>query len=269
MRACHLNTCPVGHRDAGPGAAQALRGHARARRQLLLLRRRGGARDHGAGSASAASRTWSAASTCSRPTTAIEHWKARGVDLTHVLADARRRPTARRAGACARRTRRCRGALDWTLIEARARRDRPPRAGRRASSRCATSTAPSAACSRSAVTKVHGAAGPAAGDDPLHAARLGRAVVRRLAGAGRRADADRRRQRLHRQGPVRRRARRAPARRRDVRRRGERRSSATPCSTARPPAARSSAGSRASASRCATRARAPSSRASATTAAST
>ena len=45
MRACHLNTCPVGHRHPGPGAAQALQGHARARRQLLLLRRRGGARD--------------------------------------------------------------------------------------------------------------------------------------------------------------------------------------------------------------------------------
>ncbi len=27
MRACHLNTCPVGHRDAGSGAAQAVRGH--------------------------------------------------------------------------------------------------------------------------------------------------------------------------------------------------------------------------------------------------
>ena len=45
MRACHLNTCPVGHRHPGPRAAQALQGHARARRQLLLLRRRGGARD--------------------------------------------------------------------------------------------------------------------------------------------------------------------------------------------------------------------------------
>ena len=35
------------HRDAGPGAAQALHGDARARRQLLLLRRRRAARDHG------------------------------------------------------------------------------------------------------------------------------------------------------------------------------------------------------------------------------
>ena len=36
---------PGGDRHAGPRAAQALQGHARARRQLLLLRRRGGARD--------------------------------------------------------------------------------------------------------------------------------------------------------------------------------------------------------------------------------
>ena len=38
---------PGRRRDAGPGAAQALQGHARARHQLLLLRRRGGARAAG------------------------------------------------------------------------------------------------------------------------------------------------------------------------------------------------------------------------------
>ncbi len=46
---------PGRRRDAGPGAAQALHGPARARRQLLLLRRRGSARAHGASSASARS----------------------------------------------------------------------------------------------------------------------------------------------------------------------------------------------------------------------
>ena len=48
MRKCHLNTCPVGDRHAGPGAPRALQGDPRARRELLLLRRRGAARDHGA-----------------------------------------------------------------------------------------------------------------------------------------------------------------------------------------------------------------------------
>ena len=48
MRACHLNTCPVGRRDAGPGAAQALRRRSAARRQLHDLHRPRGPRAHGA-----------------------------------------------------------------------------------------------------------------------------------------------------------------------------------------------------------------------------
>ena len=45
MRACHLNTCPVGIATQDPELRKRFQGHARARRQLLLLRRRGGARD--------------------------------------------------------------------------------------------------------------------------------------------------------------------------------------------------------------------------------
>ena len=48
---------PGRRRHAGPGAAQALQGHARARRQLLLLRGGGGARDHAPRSASRRSRS--------------------------------------------------------------------------------------------------------------------------------------------------------------------------------------------------------------------
>ena len=44
MRKCHLNTCPVGVATQDPVLAQALQGHARARHQLLLLRRRRSAR---------------------------------------------------------------------------------------------------------------------------------------------------------------------------------------------------------------------------------
>ena len=55
MRKCHLNTCPVGRGDPGPGAARPLHRPARARDQLLLLRGRGAARDHGARWASAPS----------------------------------------------------------------------------------------------------------------------------------------------------------------------------------------------------------------------
>ncbi len=44
MRVCHLDTCPVGRRDAEPGAARALRRQARVRRELLRVHRRGGPR---------------------------------------------------------------------------------------------------------------------------------------------------------------------------------------------------------------------------------
>ena len=47
MRKCHLNTCPVGIATQDPRAARAIRRPAGARDQLLLLRRRGSARDHG------------------------------------------------------------------------------------------------------------------------------------------------------------------------------------------------------------------------------
>ena len=47
MRACHLNTCPVGIATQDPELRKRFAGHARARRQLLLLRGRGAARDHG------------------------------------------------------------------------------------------------------------------------------------------------------------------------------------------------------------------------------
>ena len=47
MRVCHLDTCPVGDRDAEPGAAQEVHRPARVRRELLRVHRRGGARAPG------------------------------------------------------------------------------------------------------------------------------------------------------------------------------------------------------------------------------
>ncbi len=47
MRKCHLNTCPVGIATQDPALAQEVRRHAGKRHQLLFLRRRRNARDHG------------------------------------------------------------------------------------------------------------------------------------------------------------------------------------------------------------------------------
>ena len=198
---------------------------------------------------------------------AIEHWKARGVDLTHVLAappvtdDAPRRRVRPQDSPLP-------AALDWTLIEA-ARDAIDHRMGVTGEFDVRNVNRTVGGLLSSAVTKVHGAAGLPPGTIRFTLRGSRRPVVRRLARARRRADADRRRQRLHRQGPVRRRADRAPARGRDLQGRGERRHRQHRALRRDVAAARSSAGSPASASPCATPAPPPSSRASATTAAST
>ena len=98
---------PGRRRDPGPGAAPPLRRHARARRQLLLLRRRGGARDHAPARRAAVRRP-------DRP-----RRPAPGRRRDRPLEGARDRPHARaeharraarhhRCGAAGRRTRRCR-----------------------------------------------------------------------------------------------------------------------------------------------------------------
>ena len=99
--------------------------------------------------------------------------------------------------------------------------------------------------------------------------RHGRPVLRRVPGARHLLRADRRRQRLCRQGPVGRPHHHPPAGRTRRSSPRSRSSSATPCSTAPPRASATSAASPASASPCAIRALPSSSRASATMAANT
>ena len=127
---------------------------------------------------------------------AVEHWKARGIDLSNLL----HAPDVPE-GTPLRRTRGqdspLESALDWELIELAAaaiehqtpvsadvaRAEREPHGG------------------RASVAFDHGRArreGTAGRDGPVHVARVGGAVVRRVARARCRADALRRRERLHR-----------------------------------------------------------------------
>ncbi len=219
MRACHLNTCPVGIATQDPELRKRFKGQPEhvvnffffvAEEAREIMRRLGIRRyEDLVGRVDLL-----------EASSAIEHWKARGVDLTHVL-----RAPAVDDEAPRRRVRPqdspLPAALDWALIDrARAAVDNRRKVTGEFAIRNVNRTV--GGLLSSAVTKVHGAAGLPPGTDPVHAARLGRAVVRRLARPGRRADADRRRQRLHGQGPVRRRAVRAPAREGGVRGRGER-----------------------------------------------
>ena len=259
---------PGRHRHAGPGAAAPLRGHAGARRQLPVLRRRGGARADGPARRPPLRGP-------DRPDRA-----ARGRARGRPLEGARDRPlaAARRAGRAAGRAAPPRPAAALAAPRraglgpdrGRARGDRPPQARSPGEFAVRNVNRTVGGLLSHWVAKVHGAPGLPPETIRFDLRGLGRAVVRRVARAGRRAVADRRRERLRRPRACR--AACCPSGRRTtrgVRRRGERDRRQHRALRRHGRAARSSAGSPASASGSATRARARSSRASATTAAST
>ena len=219
MRACHLNTCPVGIATQDPELRRRFEGTpehvvnylfyvAEEARELMAKL---GVRRY---------EDLVGRIELLEAAPAVDHWKARGIDLSLLLAAAgraARRAAPPRAAAALAAAGRARLGAD----RGRARRDRPPHAGDgrvRRAQREPHGRRAALALGRQGARRGRAAAG----DDPLRAARLGRPVVRRVARAGRRAVAGRRRERLHRQGPVGRRAVGAPAGRRRLRRRGER-----------------------------------------------
>ena len=108
MRACHLNTCPVGIATQDPELRERFPGKPEHVVNYFFFIAEEVRELHGRARRPHASTTSSAAPTCSRPTHAIDHWKARGVDLTSLLAppDAARRraaPPRARPGPGARR----------------------------------------------------------------------------------------------------------------------------------------------------------------------
>ena len=120
---------PGGHRHAGPGAAQEVPRHARARDQLLLLRGRGGARATWPSWASARSTRWSAAWTCSRCARPSITGRRKGLDFSAILY------SPQVPGRVARRCVQPQDhgldqALDYKLIDHAARSPRKRHAGR-------------------------------------------------------------------------------------------------------------------------------------------
>ena len=215
MRACHLNTCPVGIATQDPGPPRPLPRPSRARDQLPLLRRGGGAPADGAARSPAVRGPRRAR----RPARAGRGDRA----LAGARDRSRERPARpRRAGRHAASPHVRSGIAAAGRARLRAdrggvRRDRARRAVR--GTVCARQLEPHGR--RPALARGDEAARPcraSRGHHPHPPRRLGRPVVRRMARTGRRADAGRRRERLRREGAVRRRARRAPARRRRLRR---------------------------------------------------
>ena len=219
MRACHLNTCPVGIATQDPELRKRFAGQPEhvvnfmffvAEEARRIMARLGVRRfEDLVGRVDLL-----------EADDAIERWKERGLDLSALL----HAPDVP-AGVAVRRVRPqvspLGDALDWQLIElARPAIEdgTPVRGGARRAQRQPHGRRPALA------RRDEGArSGRApARDDQLHAARLRRAVLRRLARARHRAHARRRRERLRRQGALRRRPGGAAARRRRLRRRGER-----------------------------------------------
>ena len=90
---------------------------------------------------------------------AVEHWKARGIDLSNLLHAPGRAGRHAASPDARRRSSTLDSALDWELIGLA--RGCARRTARRcaASCRCGTSTAPSAGCSRTRSRSRHGAEG--------------------------------------------------------------------------------------------------------------
>ena len=216
MRACHLNTCPVGIATQDPELRKRFKGTpehvvnffffvAEEVREILAslgLR----SLDEAIGRVDLLSAR-----------EAIDHWKARGVDLTHILTHielpegAPRRP--RRAAA--------RGARGRAGLAARGARRAGAAPARRPVDRAGSRAVgdadpqPQPLCRRHPLQPYRRRArrrGTARRLDRGGLRGLRRAELRRLAGARRDVHAQWRRQRLRRQGPLRRRDRGAPAR---------------------------------------------------------
>ena len=207
MRACHLNTCPVGIATQDPELRKRFKGTpehvvnffffvAEEVREIL---------------ASLGLRTLDEAIgrvDLLGAADAIEHWKARGVDLTHILTNIELPD-----GAPRRRVQPpppvLDDALDWTLLEAAGQAIEQTRAG----SPCDGDPQPQPLRRGHPLEPYRRGSRrerPARGHDRRRLRGFCRAELRGLAGAGRHLHAARRRQRLRRQGAVRRRLRDPP-----------------------------------------------------------
>ena len=269
MRACHLNTCPVGVATQDPELRKRFAGDPNHVVNFMRFIAQE-VREHMARLGFRTIDEMIGRSDRLEMRPALDHWKARGLDFARILAQPEvpasvRAPPDDRPGprgrGLARRDGRCSALAQPALTEGLA--------GHAPTCRSATSTGPSGTMLGSEITRHWGRDGPARRHRPaaLHGVR--RPELRGVHPARPHPRARGRHERLRRQGPVRRADRRPAARGRRRSRRTRTSSRATSRCTGRPAARRSSAASPASGSRSATRARWRSSRAWATTAAST
>ena len=182
MRVCHLNTCPVGVATQDPELRERFDGQPEHVVNYLFMV----AEEAREIMASLGVRTMEeliGRTDLLEPDEAVDHWKARGIDLRAAArACPRGRPDAPRH--CTRRPEPVlHDSIDVDLLQRCAAGDRA-RAGRCASSGASrTRTAPSAACCRARSPARTATSGLPEGSIEVASQRLGGPELRRLAGA--------------------------------------------------------------------------------------
>jgi glutamate synthase (ferredoxin) len=206
MRVCHLNTCPVGVATQDPELRKRFTGKPEHVGQLHALRRRGGPRAHGRSSASARINEMVGRADRLELRKARRSLEgARASTSRSILHQPEVRPRDRPLLPDRRRTTASSKSLDVTHA---ARVCASPRIERREQVTCdaarsATSTASSAPCIGSEVTRRYGRRRPAGRHHPAAASHGSRRPeLRRVRARGMTLHARRRCQRLRRQGPV-------------------------------------------------------------------
>ena len=202
MRVCHLNTCPAGVATQDPELRKRFAGTPDHVINYFHFVAEDVRRDPREPRPALSSTSWSAASTCSSRSHAVEHWKAAGIDLSSLLAAPGAAARHAACGASATRSRCSSDALDWELIELsqpalergeQVRIERPVRN----TNRCVGGLL------SNAITRRHGARGlPEDSINVSFAGAAGQSFGGWLA-PGVSFTLRRRRQRLHRQGPLR------------------------------------------------------------------
>ena len=103
MRKCHLNTCPVGIATQDPALRAKFQGTPEHVINFFFFVAEEVRAVHGAAGLPHASTRWSAAWTCWKRATRIDHWKAKGLDLSVDPLQPAGARAASRAAACSRR----------------------------------------------------------------------------------------------------------------------------------------------------------------------
>ena len=189
MRVCHLNTCPVGVATQDPVLRERFAGKPEHVVNYLFLSPRRSASSWPRSACAPLDELIGRTDLLDDRRPAIDHWKARGVDLSELLAVPDSRRGRARAAAPRPRDPVLDDALDWELIEAARPRSTDGEPVRARAPHAQRQPHASAACCRRAIASRARPEGLPRGHDRVDFRGSAGQSLRRVAGARRDADA--------------------------------------------------------------------------------